>query len=92
SIAAQTFQTAIGYGLPADERSPGGLIAYSGDYLVLGSNFNHPAGFFNAAGDMQLIRLDALGNVIQPAKMLGQDVGESAVWFEKATDCNGAGG
>lgn len=73
SICAQTFQTAIGYGLPADERSPGGLIANSGDYIVLGSNINHPAGFFNAAGDMQLIRLDALGNVIQPVVKARQD-------------------
>lgn len=91
-MPAQTFQTAIGYGLPTDERSPGGLITNTGDYLVLGKNLDHPAGFFNPAGDMQLIRLDALGNVIQPAKIIGQDVAESAVWFEKSIDCNGVAG
>ena len=89
---AQTFQTAIGYGFPTGERSPGGLITNAGDYLVLGRNIDHPAFFFNPAGDMQLIRLDASGNVIQPAKMLGQDVGETATWIEKSTDCNGTAG
>lgn len=92
SLFGQTFQTAIGYPLPTNERGVSGLLANNGDYLMLGSNFSHPSGFFNPAGDMQLVRLDNLGNIIQPCKIIGQDVGETAAWFEKATDCaNNAG-
>jgi PKD repeat protein len=91
SASGQTFQTAIGYPLPTEERGASGLITSAG-YLVLGSNLQHPSGFFNAAGDLQLVRLDNFGNLIQPAKIIGQDVGESAVWFEHASDCNGTAG
>jgi len=91
-LFGQTFQTAIGYPLPTNERGVSGLIANNGDYLMLGSNVSHPSGFFNPAGDMQLVRLDNLGNIIQPCKIIGQDVGETAAWMEKATDCaNNAG-
>ncbi len=91
-LFGQTFQTAIGYPLPTNERGVSGVITNNGDYLMLGSNFSHPSGFFNPAGDMQLVRLDNLGNIIQPCKIIGQDVGETAAWFEKATDCaNNAG-
>ncbi|MCC6279114.1 MAG: PKD domain-containing protein [Saprospiraceae bacterium] len=91
-LFGQTFQTAIGYPMPTDERGVSGLIANNGDYLMLGSNTSHPSGFFNPAGDMQLVRLDNLGNLIQPCKIIGQDVGESGVWFEKATDCTNTAG
>ena len=91
TLFAQTFQTAIGYPTPTDERGVSGLVN-AGNYLILGSNLQHPSGFFNGAGDLQLLRLDALGNVIQPGKIIGQDVGESGVWIEKAQDCSGAPG
>ncbi len=92
SASAQTFQTAIGYPLPTDERGVSGLITNAGDYLVLGGNVQHPSGFFNPAGDLQLVRLNNLGNLVNPGRIIGQDVAESAVWMEKATDCNGAAG
>lgn len=91
-LFGQTFQTAIGYGLPTDERGASGLITNAGDYLILAGNIKHPAGLFNPAGDMELLRLDNLGNLILPSKMLGQDVGETATWIEKATNCNGVAG
>ncbi|MFN0033783.1 MAG: PKD domain-containing protein [Saprospiraceae bacterium] len=88
----QTFQTAIGYPVPTDERGASGLITNAGNYLILGGNTQHPSGLFNPAGDMQLVRLDPLGNLLFPSKILGQDVGETATWIEKATDCAGAQG
>lgn len=91
-LFSQTFQTAIGYPVPTDERGASGLIANNGNYLILGGNINHPNGLFNPAGDMQLLRLDPLGNLLFPSKILGQDVGETATWIEKATDCAGAQG
>ncbi|MBC7775794.1 MAG: PKD domain-containing protein, partial [Phycisphaerae bacterium] len=69
-----------------------GLIANNGNYLILGGNIKHPSGLFNQAGDMQLVRLDPLGNLLYPSKILGQDVGETATWIDKATDCAGAQG
>ena len=91
-LFGQTFQTAIGYPVPTDERGASGIITNSGNYLILGGNTQHPSGLFNPAGDMQLVRLDPLGNLISPSKILGQDVGETATWIEKATNCNGAQG
>lgn len=91
-LFSQTFQTAIGFPVPTDERGASGLIANNGNYLILGGNIKHPNGLFNTAGDMQLVRLDPLGNLLFPSKILGQDVGETATWIEKATDCNGAQG
>lgn len=91
-LFSQTFQTAIGYPVPTDERGASGLIANNGNYLILGGNINHPNGLFNPAGDMQLVRLDPLGNLLFPSKILGQDVGETATWIEKASNCNGAQG
>jgi hypothetical protein len=91
-LFSQTFQTAIGYPTPTDERGASGLIMNNGNFLILGGNTQHPSGIFNTAGDMQLVRLDPLGNLLSPSKMLGQDVGESATWIEKATDCNGTAG
>lgn len=91
-VFGQTFQTAVGYGLPTDERGVSGLITNNGNYLVLASNINHPAGFFNPAGDMELVRFDNLGNLILPSRMIGQDVRETGVWIEKATDCSGNAG
>lgn len=91
-LLAQTFQTSIGYGLPTDERGVSGLITNAGDYLVLAGNRQHPGGLFNPAGDMELVRLDNLGSLILPSRIIGQDVRESAVWFEKATGCNGNAG
>lgn len=88
----QTFQTAIGYAAPTDERGASGLILNNGNFMILGSNRQHPSGLFNPAGDMQLLRLDPLGNLLLPSKIIGQDVGESATWIEKATDCNGSAG
>jgi len=91
-LFSQTFQTAIGYPTPTDERGASGLIANNGNYLILGGNTQHPSGLFNPAGDMQLVRLDPLGNLLSPSKILGQDVGETATWIEKATNCNGVQG
>lgn len=91
-LFSQTFQTAIGYPVPTDERGASGLITNTGEYLMLGSNLNHPSGLFNPAGDMQLVRLNSLGNLIQPNKILGQDVGETGTWIEKALDCAGTAG
>ena len=88
----QTFQTAIGYPFPTDERGASGVITPLGNYLVLGGNRNHPSGFFNPAGDLQLVRLNPTGNLIQPCRIIGQDVAESATWIENATDCNGNAG
>ena len=92
ALFSQTFQTAIGYPAPTDERGASGLVANNGNYLILGSNLQHPSGLFNPAGDMQLVRLDPLGNLLSPSKILGQDVGETATWIEKASDCAGAQG
>ncbi|MBL7828435.1 MAG: PKD domain-containing protein, partial [Saprospiraceae bacterium] len=89
---AQTFQTAVGYGFPTDERGASGLITNAGDYLILAGNQQHPSGLFNPSGDMELLRLDNLGNLILPSRIIGQDVRESAVWIEKAIDCNGTAG
>ena len=91
-LFSQTFQTAIGFPVPTDERGASGLIANNGNYLILGGNIQHPSGLFNTAGDMQLVRLDPLGNLLSPSKIIGQDVGETATWIEKATDCAGAQG
>ncbi|MCC6459791.1 MAG: T9SS type A sorting domain-containing protein [Saprospiraceae bacterium] len=91
-LSGQTFQTAIGYPLPTDERAPSGLITNAGEYLLLGTNTQHPAGFFNPAGDLQLVWLNSTGAVLPPSKMIGQDVGETGVWIEKATGCNGQPG
>lgn len=91
-LFSQTFQTSIGYPVPTDERGVSGLIANNGNHIILGGNIQHPSGLFNPAGDMQLIRLDPLGNLLSPSKILGQDVGETATWIEKATDCNGGQG
>jgi len=91
-LFGQTFQTAIGFPVPTDERGASGLIANNGNHIILGSHRQHPSGLFNPAGDMQLVRLDPLGNLLFPSKILGQDVGETATWIEKASDCNGAQG
>ncbi|MBL7806885.1 MAG: hypothetical protein JNN28_03675, partial [Saprospiraceae bacterium] len=91
-VFGQTFQTAIGYPTPTDERGASGLIANNGNYLILGGNTQHPSGLFNPAGDMQLVRLNPLGNLLFPSKMIGQDVQETATWIEKAQDCAGNAG
>lgn len=88
-VDAQTFQTTIGFKLPTYEDGVGGLVTNTGDFLVLGSNYNHPSGFFNPNGDMQLIWLNSFGTVINPSKFIGQDVAESGSWIEKAVDCAG---
>jgi PKD repeat protein len=88
-LFGQTFQTAIGYPVPTNERGVSGLIANNGNYIILGGNTQHPSGVFNPSGDMQLVRLNPLGNLLMPSKMIGQDVLETATWIEKASDCAG---
>lgn len=88
-LLSQTFQTAIGYPTPTDERGASGLITNNGNYLILGGNTKHPSGLFNPFGDMQLVRLNASGNLLYPSKIIGQDVLETATWIEKAADCAG---
>jgi PKD repeat protein len=85
----QTFQTSIGLPLPAYEVGVSGVITLTGDYLILGSNSNHPAGLFNKNGDMHLCWINNNGNILNPGKIIGHDVYESAVWIEKAVDCSG---
>lgn len=91
-LSSQTFQTTIGHPLPAYEDGVSGLITNTGELLILGNNFNHPSGFFNQNGDMQMIWLNNSGNVLNPGRMIGQDVQETGTWIEKAIDCNGNSG
>ena len=79
------FQTTIGFHDPTNERSPGGILTPSGDYLILGDNDHHPNGLNGLPdGDMQLIRLDNSGNIVQPSKMLGSAPFDEAAWIERA--------
>ncbi len=89
NIQAQ-FQTAIGLSFPTNETGVSGLMTNSGDFLILANHTNHPLGIGNSLGDIMHVRLNPLGYIIQPSKMLGQDLMESAIWMEK-TVC-GTGG
>lgn len=86
---SQTYQTTLGLPLPTNEYGKCGLPLNNGEFLILAGNVDHPSGLFNKSGDLHFIRLNAAGQVINPSKIIGYDVFESAVWFEPAKDCNG---
>src|SRR5688500_40350 len=85
------FQTSIGFPYPSNEKSPGGLITLTGEYLVLGDNNNHPNGLYGIAdGDLQINWLDNSGTFTRQSRMFGQFYFDEAAWIEKAFWCNGS--
>jgi len=80
------FQTQIGAPYPIAEGSPGGIITPSGEFLILGENFDlsNPTG-----GDMQLDWLDNSGNFLTASSELLLPGIENAGWIEKNVFCSG---
>jgi PKD repeat protein len=91
-LNAQTFQTTIGFPLPINEYGVSGLVSNQGNYVILGSNIKNPQGLYNDFGDIHMLWLNSTGQVLNPTKLIGQDIMETGVWFEKAIDCNGVPG
>ncbi len=91
-VMTQKFQTTIGYVLPVNENAVSGLITNQGNYVLLGSDFKNPQGLYNDLGDLHMLWLNNNGQLLNPSRIIGFDVMESAVWFEKAVNCNGVSG
>ncbi|MEO6039850.1 MAG: hypothetical protein ABIQ93_15655, partial [Saprospiraceae bacterium] len=87
------FSSTLGFGFPVSEKGLSGMIATpgpnSGDFVLLGDNVNHPNALAGPNGDMQIIRLDNLGNPIPSSNLLIRPTTDNAAWIERAS-CGGA--
>ncbi|HMG15794.1 MAG TPA: hypothetical protein VK590_10115, partial [Saprospiraceae bacterium] len=87
--AFSQFQSSIGFPFPTNEKSPGGILTTSGDFLILGDNNHHPNAIGNLPdGDLQLVWLDNSGNFTHSSDMMGLFPNDEAAWIERAS-CNG---
>ncbi|MBL7794716.1 MAG: T9SS type A sorting domain-containing protein [Saprospiraceae bacterium] len=80
------FQSIIGLSHPVYERGISGVLDPSGNFVILGHNFNHPNAL-DPSGDLQLVWLNNSGAFAANTKILGIQLTEQAAWIEN-TVCN----